>query len=160
LNLLIAAREARIRRFVFASSSAVYGDDPGLPKLEDKIGQPLSPYAASKLIDEIYARAFSQAFGARSIGLRYFNVFGPRQDPEGAYAAVIPKWVSALLRGEQVYINGDGETTRDFCFVANAVQANLLAALAQNSKALNRVYNIAVGERTTLNQLFEMLRIR
>jgi len=158
LNLLIAAQEAKIRRFVFASSSAVYGDDPGLPKLEDRIGQPLSPYAASKLIDEIYARAFSQAFGARSVGLRYFNVFGPRQDPEGAYAAVIPKWVSALLRGEPVYINGDGETTRDFCFIQNVVQANLLAATVQDPEAVNEVYNIGIGQTTTLNNLFSIIK--
>jgi len=158
LTLLEAARHARVKRFVYASSSAVYGDDPGLPKVEDKIGQPLSPYAATKLINEIYAQTYAKAYGCESIGLRYFNVFGPRQDPEGAYAAVIPKWIAAFLRHEAVQINGDGETSRDFCFVANAVQANLLAATTTNPDAVNQAYNIAVGERTTLNELFHLLQ--
>jgi UDP-N-acetylglucosamine 4-epimerase len=143
---------------VYASSSAVYGDHPGLPKVEDRIGQPLSPYAATKWMNEIYAGIFARAYGLESIGLRYFNVFGPRQDPEGAYAAVIPRWIAALLRREPVRINGDGGTSRDFCYVENVVQANLLAATTSNAGALNQVYNIAVGERTTLNELFERLQ--
>jgi UDP-N-acetylglucosamine 4-epimerase len=158
LNLFFAARETGVRRVVYASSSAVYGDDPMLPKLEERIGQPLSPYAASKYMDELYAAVFSRAYGFDSIGLRYFNVFGPRQDPEGAYAAVIPKWIAALLKHEPVYINGDGETTRDFCYVDNVVQANLLAALTARPEALNQVYNIALGGRTTLNQLFHLIQ--
>lgn len=157
LNMLLAARDQRAKRFVYASSSAVYGDDPDLPKFEDKIGRPLSPYAATKKMNEIYADVCATAYQTQSIGLRYFNVFGPRQDPEGAYAAVIPKWIDALLRREAVLINGDGETSRDFCFVDNVVQANLLAATTQNTEAVNQVYNIAVGERTTLNGLFHAL---
>ncbi len=158
LTMLEAARSAGVKRFVYASSSAVYGDDPGLPKVEDKIGQPLSPYAGTKLINEVYAQTYAKAYGCESIGLRYFNVFGPRQDPDGAYAAVIPKWIAALLRRERVQINGDGETSRDFCFVANIVQANLLAATTANPDAVNQAYNIAVGERTTLNELFQLLQ--
>ncbi len=158
LTMLEAARSAGVKRFVYASSSAVYGDDPGLPKVEDKIGQPLSPYAGTKLINEIYAQTYAKAYGCESIGLRYFNVFGPRQDPDGAYAAVIPKWIAALLRREPVQINGDGETSRDFCFVANIVQANLLAATTANPDAVSQAYNIAVGERTTLNELFQLLQ--
>ncbi len=158
LNVLVAAREAGVRRVVYASSSAVYGDDPLLPKLEEKIGQPLSPYAASKYIDEVYAVVFARAYGFDSIGLRYFNVFGPRQDPEGAYAAVIPKWIAALLKREPVYINGDGETTRDFCYIENVVQANLLAALTTRREALNQVYNIALGEKMTLNELYNLIQ--
>jgi UDP-N-acetylglucosamine 4-epimerase len=158
INMLEAARDAKVKRFVYASSSAVYGDHPGLPKIEDEIGLPLSPYAASKRINEVYASAYAIAYGFESIGLRYFNVFGPRQDPNGAYAAVIPKWIDAMLRGETIQINGDGETSRDFCFVDNIVQANLLAATTQNSGAANQVYNIAVGERTTLNELFSLLQ--
>jgi len=157
VNMLVAARDAKVKRFVFASSSAVYGDHPDLPKVEDKIGQPLSPYAATKLMNEVYADVFARAYGLECIGLRYFNVFGPRQDPEGAYAAVIPKWLAALLRREPVLVNGDGETSRDFCFIANVVQANLLAAATTNARAVNQVYNVAVGERTTLNQLFHFL---
>jgi len=157
LNMLVAAREAKIKRFVYASSSAVYGDSPDLPKLEDKIGLPLSPYAATKWANEVYAGVFARSYGLESIGLRYFNVFGRRQDPEGAYAAVIPKWIAALLRREPVQINGDGETSRDFCYVENVIQANLLAASTRNPEAVNQVYNIAVGERTTLNELFELL---
>jgi len=156
LNLLVAARDAKVKAFVYASSSAVYGDHPALPKLESQIGQPLSPYAATKLMNEIYADVFARAYGQPTIGLRYFNVFGPRQDPEGAYAAVIPKWTAALLAREPVYINGDGETSRDFCFVQNVVQANLLAATASHPEAINQAYNIAVGERTTLNELFQI----
>ncbi|HWW01178.1 MAG TPA: SDR family oxidoreductase [Candidatus Acidoferrum sp.] len=158
LNVLVAARDARVRRFVYASSSAVYGDDVYLPKVEDKIGQPLSPYAATKAMDEVYAGVFARAYGFESIGLRYFNVFGPRQDPEGAYAAVIPHWIAALLKRQPVYINGDGETTRDFCYIENVVQANLLAAMTSHPDAANEVYNIALGERTSLNQLFQTLQ--
>ncbi len=158
LNMLVAARDAQVRRFVYASSSSVYGDNPDMPKAEEKIGRPLSPYAATKAINEVYATAFAQAYGLGSIGLRYFNVFGPRQDPEGAYAAVIPKWIAALIQRQPVYINGDGETSRDFCYVLNVVQANLLAATTPRPEAVNQVYNIALGERTTLNQLFQMLQ--
>jgi UDP-N-acetylglucosamine/UDP-N-acetylgalactosamine 4-epimerase len=158
LNMLVAARDARTRRLVYASSSAIYGDDPRLPKVESNGGRPLSPYAASKAMGEIYAEVFARGYGLGTIGLRYFNVFGPRQDPRGAYAAVIPAWAAALLRGQPVYINGDGQTTRDFCFVANVVQANLLAATTANPAALNQVYNVALGERTTLNELFERLQ--
>jgi UDP-N-acetylglucosamine/UDP-N-acetylgalactosamine 4-epimerase len=158
LNMLLAARDAKVKRFVYASSSAIYGDDPGLPKVEEKVGRPLSPYAATKAINEVYAAAFAPAYGLPSIGLRYFNVFGPRQDPEGAYAAVIPLWIAALLRRQPVFINGDGETSRDFCFVANVVQANLLAATAPNAEAVNQAYNVALGHRTTLNELFHFLQ--
>jgi UDP-N-acetylglucosamine 4-epimerase len=158
LNMFLAARDAEVKGFVYASSSAVYGDAPELPKQESKIGAPLSPYAATKLADEVYASAFTRSYGFRSIGLRYFNVFGPRQDPDGAYAAVIPKWIAALLKREEVAINGDGETSRDFCFIDNVVQANLLAATTSNPGAVDQVYNIAVGERTTLNELFLLLQ--
>ncbi len=158
VNMLVAAREARVRRFVYASSSSTYGDHEVLPKVEDVIGRPLSPYAASKYADELYAEVFARCYRIETVGLRYFNVFGARQDPESAYAAVIPRWVRAMLLGEAVEIYGDGETTRDFCFVANAVQANLLAALTDDPQALNRVYNVAVGDSTSLNQLFEILR--
>ncbi len=158
LNVLIAARDAKVKRVVFASSSAVYGDDPRMPKREAEIGNPLSPYAATKLMDEIYGAVFTRAYGMESIGLRYFNVFGPRQDPEGAYAAVIPKWLASLLRREPVHINGDGETTRDFCYIENVVQANLLAATEPNVQAVNQVYNIALGRKISLNQLFELLQ--
>lgn len=158
LNMLVAARDAQVKRFVYASSSAIYGDHPGLPKLEDKIGDPLSPYAATKWMDEIYADTFARAYGFESIGLRYFNVFGPRQDPAGAYAAVIPKWLATLLRREPVHLFGDGETSRDFCFIDNVVQANILAATATNPAAINQAYNVAVGERTTLNELFQFLQ--
>ena len=158
LNMLIAARDAKVRRFVYASSSAVYGDDPQLPKTEEKIGNLLSPYAATKLMNEVYADVFGRAYGFHSIGLRYFNVFGSRQDPAGSYAAVIPKWIAALLSHEPVYINGDGETTRDFCHVADVAQANVLAATATRPEALNQVYNVALGQRTTLNELFQILQ--
>jgi UDP-N-acetylglucosamine 4-epimerase len=158
LNLLTTARDAKVKRFVYASSSAVYGNDPELPKIESKIGKPLSPYAATKLMNEVYADAFAISYGTQSIGLRYFNVFGPRQDPNGAYAAVIPKWIDALLRREPVRIHGDGETSRDFCHVENVVQANLLAATTTNSAAVNQAYNIALGQRTTLNELFVHLQ--
>jgi UDP-N-acetylglucosamine 4-epimerase len=158
LNMLLAARQAKVRQFVYASSCAIYGDDPNLPIVETKSGKPLSPYAATKAINEVYATAFARAYGFSSIGLRYFNIFGPRQDPDGAYAAVIPKWIAALLKHEPVRINGDGETSRDFCFVADVVQANLLAATNTNAEALNEAYNVALGERTTLNELFDLLQ--
>ena len=157
LNMLVAARDARVQRFVYAASSSTYGDHPGLPKVEDTIGKPLSPYAVTKYVNELYAEVFARSYGLSSIGLRYFNVFGPRQDPNGAYAAVIPKWAAAMLANETVYINGDGETSRDFCFVANAVQANLLAATAQDAAAINQVYNVAVGDQTDLKNLHAML---
>ena len=160
LNMLCAAKDAKVKRFVYASSSSVYGDHPALPKVEDTIGNCLSPYAVSKRINELYADVFAKCYGTEYIGLRYFNVFGPRQDPNGVYAAVIPKWISAMLQEQPVYINGDGETSRDFCFVANVVQANLLAATTQNKNALNLRYNIAAARRTTLNQLFEALQKR
>lgn len=158
LNMLVAARDAKVSSFTYAASSSTYGDHPGLPKVEDRIGKPLSPYAVTKYVNERYADVFARCYGFHTIGLRYFNVFGRRQDPDGAYAAVIPKWTASLLRGETVYINGDGETSRDFCYVANAVQANILAATTQDPGAKNQVYNVAVGDRTTLNTLFGLLR--
>jgi UDP-N-acetylglucosamine/UDP-N-acetylgalactosamine 4-epimerase len=158
LNMITAARDAGVKRFVYAASSSTYGDHPALPKVEAAIGRPLSPYAVTKYVNELYADVFARCYGFESIGLRYFNVFGPRQDPDGAYAAVIPKWIASMLRNEPVFINGDGQTSRDFCFIDNAVQANLLAALATNTDAPNQVYNIAVGDRTSLNELYELLR--
>jgi UDP-N-acetylglucosamine/UDP-N-acetylgalactosamine 4-epimerase len=158
INMLVAARDAGVRRFVYASSSSAYGDHEGLPKVEHVTGAPLSPYAASKVANELYADVFARCYGMETMGLRYFNVFGARQDPEGAYAAVIPRWVRALLTGEAVEVNGDGETSRDFCYVVNVVQANLLAASTSDPRALGQVYNVAVGESATLNQLFELLR--
>jgi UDP-N-acetylglucosamine 4-epimerase len=158
LEMLVAARSAGVKRFVYAASSSTYGDHPGLPKVESLIGKPLSPYAVSKLANELYAEVFSSSYGFPSIGLRYFNIFGARQDPNGPYAAVIPKWTAAMIHNEPVYINGDGETSRDFCYVANAVQANLLAASAPDPAAVNQVYNVAVGQRTSLNELYEYLR--
>ena len=157
LNMLVAARDAKVQSFTYAASSSTYGDHPALPKVEENIGNPLSPYAVTKYVNELYANVFARSYGFKTIGLRYFNVFGPRQDPNGAYAAVIPKWTDALLKGETVYINGDGETSRDFCFVANAVQANLLAACCPD-EAKDQVYNVAVGDRTSLNQLYLHLR--
>ena len=157
LNMLIAARDAGVSRFVYAASSSTYGDHAGLPKVEDTIGRPLSPYAVTKLIDELYADVFHRCYGTTTVGLRYFNVFGARQDPEGAYAAVIPRWVDCMLRGLPVVIHGDGETTRDFCPVANIVQANLLAATATRPEALDQIYNVAVGGRMSLNDLHAML---
>ncbi len=158
LNMMVAARSANVENFIYAASSSTYGDHPSLPKVEDKIGKPLSPYAVSKYANELYADVFNQCYGFNSIGLRYFNVFGPRQDPRGAYAAVIPKWTAALLAGDSVYINGDGETSRDFCFVANVVEANLLAATTLNPEAKNNIYNIALGDSTTLSNLFCIIR--
>lgn len=157
LNMLVAARDAEVKSFIYAASSSTYGDHPMLPKVEGNIGKPLSPYAVTKYVNELYAEVFARSYGFKTIGLRYFNVFGKRQDPDGAYAAVIPKWTAAMVRGENVFINGDGETSRDFCFIENAVQANLLAATAEDS-AKNEVYNVAVGNRTTLNDLFAALK--
>ena len=158
LQMLVAGKEAGAKSFVFASSSSVYGDSARLPKVEDEIGEMLSPYAASKLMDEIYAGVFSKVYDFRWIGLRYFNVFGRRQDPKGAYAAVIPRWIDALIDGQTPVINGDGETSRDFCYISNVVQANILAATCDGPEALNRVYNIAYGQRTTLNELFMLIK--
>ena len=158
LNMLVAALEAKVQRFVYAASSSTYGDHPQLPKVEDVIGRPLSPYAVSKLVDELYADVFGRCYGLSTVGLRYFNVFGRRQDPNGAYAAVIPCWIDAMLEGEPVHINGDGSTTRDFCHVANVVQANLLAASVTASEAQGQVYNVALGGRTSLLELHDTLR--
>jgi UDP-N-acetylglucosamine 4-epimerase len=158
LTMALAARDSGIRRFVYASSSSVYGDHADLPKREAVIGRPLSPYAVTKLADELYAGVLAATYGLEMIGLRYFNVFGPRQDPEGPYAAVMPKWFAALMSGAPVIINGDGETSRDFCYVANAVQANLLAGIVANPDALGRVFNVACGEKTSLNELFLLIR--
>lgn len=157
LNMLVAARDASVKRFVYAASSSTYGDHPGLPKIESVIGQPLSPYAVTKYVNELYADVFARCYETPSIGLRYFNVFGPRQDPNGAYAAVIPLWVSALIKNKALYINGDGETSRDFCYVDNVVQVNLLSALTDDPAAINQVYNVALNERTSLNQLYHMM---
>jgi UDP-N-acetylglucosamine/UDP-N-acetylgalactosamine 4-epimerase len=159
LNMLVAARDSSVRRFVYAASSSTYGDHPDLPKLEDRIGNPLSPYAVTKLVNELYASVFSRAYGLSVVGLRYFNVFGPRQDPNGAYAAVIPKWIAALSNGEAITINGDGATSRDFCFVDNAVQANILSALA-SVEIKNEIINVAFGEQTSLNELFDLIKNR
>ena len=159
LNMLVAARDAMVKRFVYAASSSTYGDHPGLPKVEDRIGKPLSPYAVTKYVNELYADVFARAYGFKTIGLRYFNIFGPRQDPNGTYAAVIPQWAASMINNDLVWINGDGRTSRDFCFIDNAVQANLLAATVENEEATNQVYNVAVGDRTNLNDLFEALRV-
>jgi len=158
LNMLVAARDASVKRFVYAASSSTYGDHPALPKVEDTIGSPLSPYAVTKYVNELYGEVFARCYGFKTIGLRYFNIFGPRQDPEGAYAAVIPKWIAGMIKNQPIYVNGDGETSRDFCYIDNTVQANLLAATTDNPDAVDQVYNIAVGERTSLNQLYEALR--
>ncbi len=157
LNMLVAARDARVKSFVYAASSSTYGDSPELPKVEDKIGNPLSPYAVTKYVNELYADVFARCYGFTAVGLRYFNVFGRRQDPFGAYAAVIPQWFASLLRGETVYVNGDGETSRDFCYIDNVVEANLLASFA-GDEARNKIYNVAFGQRTTLNELFTLIR--
>lgn len=153
LNMLDAAKEERVRSFTYAASSSTYGDHPALPKVEENIGNPLSPYAVTKYVNELYAGVYARTYGFKSIGLRYFNVFGPRQDPNGAYAAVIPKWTAAMIKGEEVFINGDGETSRDFCFIENTVQMNILAATA-GSEAKDNIYNVAVGDRTTLKDLY------
>ena len=160
LNMLVAARDAGVKRFVYAASSSTYGDHPALPKREEHIGKPLSPYAVTKYVNELYADVFARTYGMETVGLRYFNVFGPRQDPEGAYAAVIPCWIRALIKGETVYINGNGETSRDFCFVDNVVQMNLLAATNPDPMAVNQVYNTAVNARTSLTELYNMLHGR
>lgn len=158
LNMLQAAKDAKVKSFTYAASSSTYGDHPALPKVEQNIGNPLSPYAVTKYVNELYAAVFARTYGFKSIGLRYFNVFGKRQDPNGAYAAVIPKWTAAMINGEDVYINGDGETSRDFCFIDNTVQANILAATATD-EAKDHVYNVAVGDRTTLNDLLSAIKI-
>jgi UDP-N-acetylglucosamine/UDP-N-acetylgalactosamine 4-epimerase len=157
LNMLVAARDAGVRRLVYAASSSTYGDHPGLPKVEDQIGKPLSPYAVTKYVNELYADVFRRTYGLESIGLRYFNVFGRRQDPYGAYAAVIPLWIGTLLRGEQCIVNGDGETSRDFCYIDNVIQANILAATVDGAAQGDAVYNVAFGGRTTLNQLHQAI---
>lgn len=159
LNMLTAARDADVKSFTYAASSSTYGDHPGLPKVEDKIGKPLSPYAVTKYVNELYADVFARSYGFKSIGLRYFNVFGRRQDPDGAYAAVIPRWTASMIKDDTVFINGDGETSRDFCYIENTVQANILAATTQNEEATNQVYNVAVGDRTTLNELFNAIKL-
>ena len=158
LNMLTAARDAGVASFTYAASSSTYGDHPALPKVEENIGKPLSPYAVTKYVNELYADVFAKTYGFKTIGLRYFNVFGQRQDPKGAYAAVIPKWTSSMIAGEDVFINGDGETSRDFCFIQNVVQANILAATTQSDEAKNQVYNVALGDRTTLNALYRAIQ--
>ena len=158
LNMLLASKNANVRRFVYAASSSSYGDNTDLPKVEDNIGKPLSPYAVTKLVNELYASVFARNYDFKTIGLRYFNIFGKRQDPDGAYAAVIPKWVASILNKDDVYINGDGETSRDFCYIDNAVQANLLSALSNNNDAVDQVYNIALNDKTSLNTLYEMIQ--
>lgn len=158
LNVLMATRDNGVKRLVYASSSSVYGDHPALPKVEHNLGRCLSPYAVTKRANELYADVFARCYGLETVGLRYFNVFGPRQDPNGPYAAVIPKWILALIRNEPVHINGDGKTSRDFCYIANVVQANLLAATVEKVEAINEIYNVAVCARTSLNQLFGLLR--
>ena len=157
LNMLVAARDAKVKRFVYAASSSTYGDHPDLPKVEDKIGNPLSPYAVTKLVNELYAQVFARTYDFNTIGLRYFNIFGKRQDPNGAYAAVIPKWTEAIIKGKEVFINGDGETSRDFCYIENTIQMNLLAATTENSDATNQVYNVALNDRTSLNDLYQII---
>ncbi|MGE4315981.1 NAD-dependent epimerase/dehydratase family protein [Acinetobacter sp.] len=158
LNMLTAARDAKVSSFTYAASSSTYGDHPALPKVEENIGKPLSPYAVTKYVNELYADVFAKTYGFKAIGLRYFNVFGQRQDPNGAYAAVIPKWTAAMIAGDDVFINGDGETSRDFCFIENTVQANILAATTVDDAAKNQVYNVAVGDRTTLNDLYRAIQ--
>jgi len=161
LNMLVASKDTNVKRFVYAASSSTYGDHPDLPKVEDKIGNPLSPYAVTKVVNELYASVFAKTYGFKTIGLRYFNIFGKRQDPNGAYAAVIPKWVAAILnKKEDVYINGDGETSRDFCYIDNTVQMNILAATTDNDEATDQVYNVALNDRTSLNQLYQMIEER
>jgi len=157
LNMLVSSRDAKVKRFVYAASSSTYGDHPGLPKVEDEIGAPLSPYAVTKVVNELYASVFAKTYNFKTIGLRYFNIFGKRQDPEGAYAAVIPKWVSDILSGKDVFINGDGKTSRDFCYIDNTVQMNLLAATTTDSNSTDQVYNVAVNDQTDLNQLYQMI---
>ena len=160
LNMLVASKDAKVKRFVYAASSSTYGDHPDLPKIEDKIGKPLSPYAVTKAVNELYANVFSTTYGFKTIGLRYFNIFGKRQDPNGAYAAVIPKWVAEILNKGDVFINGDGETSRDFCFIDNVIQINLLAATTDNNDATDQIYNVALNDRTSLNKLYKMIEDR
>jgi UDP-N-acetylglucosamine/UDP-N-acetylgalactosamine 4-epimerase len=160
LNILVASKDANVKRFVYAASSSTYGDHPDLPKVEGKIGSPLSPYAVTKVVNELYANVFAKTYGFKTIGLRYFNIFGKRQDPNGAYAAVIPKWVAAILNKEDVFINGDGETSRDFCYIDNTVQMNLLAATTDKDEATDQVYNVALNDRTSLNKLYQMIEER
>ena len=160
LNMLVAAKDEKVKRFVYAASSSTYGDHPSLPKVEGEIGSPLSPYAVTKVVNELYANVFAKTYGFKTIGLRYFNIFGKRQDPNGAYAAVIPKWVAAILNKEDVFINGDGETSRDFCYIDNTVQMNLLAATTSNNDAIDQVYNVALNDRTSLNRLYQMIEDR
>jgi UDP-N-acetylglucosamine 4-epimerase len=160
VNMLVAARDAKVKRFVYAASSSSYGDNPSLPKVEHMTGNPLSPYAVTKLVNELYADVFAKNYDFKTIGLRYFNIFGKRQDPNGAYAAVIPKWAAAILNKEDVYINGDGETSRDFCYIDNTVQMNLLAATTDNEEATNQIYNVALNDRTTLNELYKIIEDR
>jgi len=160
LNMLVAAKDAQVKRFVYAASSSTYGDHPDLPKVEDRIGKPLSPYSVTKVVNELYADVFAKTYGFRTIGLRYFNIFGKRQNPNGAYAAVIPKWVSSIISEEDVFINGDGETSRDFCYIDNAVQMNILAAMVDNDDATNQVFNVALNDRTSLNKLYQMIEER
>ena len=160
LNMLVSSKDAKVKRFVYAASSSTYGDHPDLPKVEDKIGNPLSPYAVTKVVNELYASVFAKTYGFKTIGLRYFNIFGKRQDPNGAYAAVIPKWVAAILNKEDVFINGDGETSRDFCYIDNTVQINLIAATTDNNDATDQVYNVALNDRTSLNKLYQMIEDR
>ena len=160
LNMLVAAKDEKVKRFVYAASSSTYGDHPNLPKVEGEIGSPLSPYAVTKVVNELYANVFAKTYGFKTIGLRYFNIFGKRQDPNGAYAAVIPKWVAAILNKEDVFINGDGETSRDFCYIDNTVQMNLLAATTSNDDAIDQVYNVALNDRTSLNRLYQMIEDR
>ena len=157
LNMLVASKDAQVKSFTYAASSSTYGDNMSLPKIESVIGNPLSPYAITKYVNELYAENFSRVYGFRSIGLRYFNVFGKRQDPHGTYAAVIPKWINSMIDGEEIFINGDGETSRDFCFVENAIQMNILSAVAP-AKAKDEVFNVAVGDRTSLSSLFDLLK--
>ena len=158
VNMLVASQRCNVKKFVYAASSSTYGDHPGLPKIEEEIGKPLSPYAVTKVANELYADVFYKVYGIKSIGLRYFNIFGPRQDPNGAYAAVIPKWTSRIFNESVVKINGDGKTSRDFCYIDNAVQANILSALTDNEDAINQVFNVAYGERTSLDDLYEKIK--
>jgi UDP-N-acetylglucosamine/UDP-N-acetylgalactosamine 4-epimerase len=160
LNMLIVARDENVKRFIYASSSSTYGDHPELPKVENKIGNPLSPYAVTKLVNEIYANVFAKTYGLKSIGLRYFNVFGKRQDPNSAYAAVIPKWINDMLNNQDIFINGDGETSRDFCYIKNTVQMNILAATSDREEAINQIYNVALNDRTSLNNLYGLIEDR
>ena len=157
LNMLVASKDASVKRFVYAASSSTYGDHPDLPKVENKTGNPLSPYAVTKVVNELYAQVFAKTYDFKTIGLRYFNIFGKRQDPNGSYAAVIPKWVAAILNKDDVFINGDGETSRDFCYIDNTVQMNLLAATTDNDKATDQIYNTALNDRTSLNKLHQMI---